>query len=176
MRAGWLIVLGACGHTTPEPPVPSPPGPRDAAIDAAIDAAPDAPLDAAPLEPSLSCDGTMRAKGWLRVRVDPITLRGEIERVTAGAALGRHLKVIARRDGDTATLIFDGYLPRDQTSIRGRRAPLPPGEKLVRGTSIVGRLVAVPPGTTRFYVDHEVDWVTGAELVVRDGYTTCRPQ
>lgn len=117
----------------------------------------------------------MSVKGWLRVRVDPTTLRGEIDRVTAGAALGRRLGVIARRSGDTTTLIFDGYLPGDHTSIRGHRAPLPAGEKLVRGTSIVGRLVAVPPDTTRFYVDHDVDWVTGAFLVVQDGYTICTP-
>jgi hypothetical protein len=51
------------------------------------------------------------------------------------------------------------------------------GETGANSASCAGRrLVAVPPGTTRFYVDHDVDWVTGAELVVRDGYTTCRPQ
>ncbi len=149
------------------PPVPTP---RDAAIDAGF-----VTPDAVPLEPSLSCDGRMRLKGWLRVRVDPTTLRGEIDRVTAGAALTRHIKVIARRAGDTTTLIFDGYFPDDHTSIRGLRAPRPAGERLVRGTSIVGRLVAVPPGTTRLHVDHDVDWVTDAHLDVQDGYTVCTP-
>lgn len=171
MRAGWLVILCACERTTPDPQ-PVPPAPRDAAIDAVADAP---PPDAAPLEPSLRCNGTMRVKGWLKVRVDPVTLRGEIDRLTAGAALGRHMKVVARRAGDTTTLVFDGYLPGDHMSIRGRRAPLPAGEKLVRGTSIVGRLVAVPPDTTRFYVDHEVDWVTDAHLQVQDGYTLCTP-
>ncbi len=166
---GWPVILVcACNRAEDERVVPPPPQPRDAAV-------PDAQTpDAAPLEPSLSCDGTMRVKGWLKVRVDPTTLRGEIDRLTSGAALGRHIKVVARRDGATTTLIFDGYFPDDHTSIRGRRAPLPPGEKLVRGTSIVGRLVAVPPGTTRFYVEHDVDWVTDAHLEVQDGYTTCR--
>lgn len=170
MRWAWLVIVGACDRAEQTPPVPPPPGPRDAAIDAMADAAP-----VLPPEPSLNCDGRMQAKGWLRVRVDPATLQGEISRVTSGRALGRHLEVVARRDGATTTLIFDGYFPDDHTSIRGVRAPLPRGERLIRGTSIVGRLVGVPPAETRLYVEHDVDWVTDAHLVVQDGYTLCTP-
>jgi hypothetical protein len=176
MRGGWLVVLAFACDRGAKQPEPLPPGPRDAAIDAVADAPADAPpADAPPLEPSLSCNGKMSVKGWLKVRIDPATLRGEIDRLTAGRALGRHIKVIGRRDGATTTLIFDGYLPGDHVSIRGVAAPRPRGERLVRGTSIVGRLVAVPPAETRLYVEHDIDWVTDADLVVQDGYTVCTP-
>ncbi|MDQ3368368.1 MAG: hypothetical protein M3680_23320 [Myxococcota bacterium] len=126
-------------------------------------------------EPVYRCDATMQLKGWLRVQIDPATLRGTIDRVTTGKALRRDLRVVASRDGDTLTLVFARYGRHDSTSIRGRRGRRPAGEKLTAGKSVVARLVAVGGGRARLHVDGAVDFRTESDLVVTDGYSACKP-
>jgi hypothetical protein len=126
-------------------------------------------------EPIYKCDATMSVKGWLRVTIDPATSRGTIERVTAGKALQRDLRVDASRDGDTLNLVFRSYGPKDSTSIRGRRGKRPAGEKLTAGKSVVARLVATGGGRARLHVDGAVDFTTDSYLVVQDGYAECKP-
>jgi hypothetical protein len=118
----------------------------------------------------LSCDAVMDAMGSFQVRIAVDTQHGTIYRVTAGKAFVRDLRVIADDDG---TLRFDGYGPKDSTTVRGERRPRPAGEKLVRGKTSVGRLVTVGSGKARFYVDGGVDWTTDSRLVVHDGYADC---
>ena len=115
----------------------------------------------------------MNAKGWLRVKIDPATSRGTIERVTAGKALRRDLRVVASRDGDTLNLVFRSYGPKDSTTIRGRRGARPAGEKLVANKSVVARLTA-GAGSGRLHVDGDVDFTTDSSLVVQDGYSECK--
>jgi hypothetical protein len=125
-------------------------------------------------EPTYSCNATMQLKGWLTVTIDPKTLRGTIERVTAGKALQRDIRVSATVDGDTLSLIFRSYGPKDSTTIRGKRGPRPRNEKLKANKSVVARLVT-SNNAARLYVDGAVDFTTDSGLVVQDGYSACRP-
>ena len=115
----------------------------------------------------------MTVKGHLRIRIDPATLTGYIERLTSGSALWRKIYVTAVRSGDELRMIFGRYDPADHTTIRGQRKQPPTSKNLVRGTSIVGRLVTVGVDEARMYVDGEVDWVTGSFLAVQDNFATC---
>ncbi len=124
--------------------------------------------------PTLDYSAKMLVKGRLSVSIDPSTLRGEITFYTAGPALTRHLKVVARPVDATTTLVFDGYFQDDHQTIRRVRKPRPAQETLVVGRSIVGRVVTVGD-EARFYVDGDVDWVTGTLLDVHDGYAQCVP-
>lgn len=167
----WLLVVAACESTPmppPEPPTPTPtPQPMDAAV-------PDAPPDA-PLALIYRCNGRMTVKGHMHVRIDPATQAGYIERLTSGPALWRKIYVTAKRSGDELALIFDRYDAEDHTTIKGKRAPRPAAEKLVRGTSVVARLVTVGVDDAKLHVDGAVDWVTGSFLAVTDNVAVCTP-
>jgi len=185
-----LAGLAACPDVRPHdaPPVQSPPplSPAQASSPPAQHEAPsgsppiaaaasDQPVDgASPAAPLLNCDARPRhTMGWLDVKIDPTTLKGEVRSLNTSQAPSRHLHVIAEPHDGTTRLLFDGYFDGDH-SFKGTYVPRT--EKLVRGKSVVARLVLDGPhhDEPRLYLDGDVDLGRGFKApTLADGWLPC---
>jgi len=169
-----LLALVACSSSSSKPtavPIDAAPMPVAMPTDASIDApAFELPRLGAPLY----CRSSEAGKGGsIEIVIDAQTLRGSLERFTAGPAPRRRIRVTAKSAGNTTVLLFAGYIRDDSTNQRGVAKPRPTGERLVVGKSIVARMVNVG-AHTKLFLDGDVDFKTGARPIIEDdGSSPC---
>ena len=101
-----VMVLVGCESAAPPPPTPIVPTPVDAP-------SPPPPIDAAPAVVDLDCF-VNGPKEYQRVKTDHATMKGLLERITAGPVPDRAIRYVARAAGPaTFELVFAGYEPGD---------------------------------------------------------------
>jgi len=155
MSTRWIaavVVLAACEQANPPTPQPIVPVPPDAAPPDA--GSPDAP----PASVDLQCFAN-GPKEYIRIKTDPTTMTGTLERMTAGPVPDRKIKYRVVVDGPASVeLVFEGYGPGDYRRTGNRKPPFP-REHLTVGKSVIARVALV--GNRSRISGREVDLHTG---------------
>ena len=157
MRIAGVVMIVACSSPSSSPTPSDKPAP--VAAPAVRPPLPARPARATATTPDLQCD-VLGPKEYIKITTDKTKLTGELIRKSGARAIPtRHILYRAVASDDAYDLVFDGYGAGDYVHSRGEPT-WRPREQLTKGTSVIARIAGVN-GTSRLFVDRDVDLVTG---------------